>query len=64
MFDGRLPVQNDKRLVHIGEAKVEGGGGEDIVAGHHAAGHLGHVVEATKVFEIDVSNATAAQLLN
>ena len=49
--------------VHVGELEVDGAGGQDAVALEQAARHLGHVVEALEVVEVDVGHVPAAQFL-
>ncbi len=49
--------------VHIGEAEVEGGGGEDAVPLQHARGQLGHVGQAPEVLEVYVNHLSGAEFL-
>ncbi len=39
---GTIPVEDPEGCVHVGEAEVEGGGGQDPVPLQHAGGQLRH----------------------
>ncbi len=60
---GTIPVEDPEGCVHVGEAEVEGGGGQDSVPLQHAGGQLRHERQAPEILEVDVSHFSRTQLL-
>ncbi len=60
---GAIPVEDPEGCVHVGEAEVEGGGGQDPVPLQHAGGQLRHERQAPEILEVDVRHFSRTQLL-
>ncbi len=60
---GAIPVEDPEGCVHVGEAEVEWGGGQDAVPLQHAGGQLRHEGQAPEILEVDVGHFSRTQLL-